>query len=190
MNPSDPRAPLPRFGLARDVLRAGDQAQGFAPAPAEEGPQARTQIVAFFLGREKYGLEIKRVREVNRIVDITLVPNSPSYVKGVINLRGRIVPVIELGFKLGLGRTEPGKANRVVVVEYQGELLGLLVDRMDRVVHIPTSRIETPPGDAEEGKIAGVMGIVETEDEVIMLMDLDKALQRDRAADQSGADHE
>jgi purine-binding chemotaxis protein CheW len=179
MNHDDPNAPLPRFGLARDLLGTGAPAPGLAPA--EGAPEARMQIVSFFIGREKYGLGIERVREVNRLQDLTFVPNCPPYIKGVINLRGRIVPVIELALKLGLGRSEPDKDSRVVVVEFQGELLGLLADRVARVVQVPVSEIESPPGDGEEGQTACVTGMVEAEGEVIMLLDLDLALQRERS---------
>ena len=122
------------------------------------------KYVTFFLGEEEYGLPISQVQEINRVSDITRVPNSPDHVLGVTNLRGKIIPVIELKSRMNLGITQTSKENRVVVVDHGTRLLGFMVDRVSKVVTIPTSQIEEAPEEliVEDNLVEGVAKLEES----------------------------
>src|ERR1700685_2566182 len=102
------------------------------------------QIVGFRIGRETFGLPIAMVREIVRVPEITSVPNAPDYIEGVINLRGRIIPVIDLRKRFGDKSGEKSKKNRIVVVELENRSIGLLVHSASEVLRIPPSDIEAP----------------------------------------------
>src|SRR5271169_303212 len=103
------------------------------------------QFISFSIGEEEYGLELLRVKEVIRVREITWLPKAPSFVKGIINLRGDVIPIIDLRDKFGL----PAKGNtamtRVVVVEMEGRLMGMVVDSASQVVRIHADQIDPPP---------------------------------------------
>ncbi|HEX9190028.1 MAG TPA: chemotaxis protein CheW, partial [Vicinamibacteria bacterium] len=151
-----PVAP-PAAGLAEDVLpRAeapGGHSLSFFSAPVQEqraAAEATEHLATFFLDREEYGVDVRQVQEIRRVSEITSVPRAPEFIRGVINLRGRILPVMDLRRKLGLGEVEPGRATRIVVVRVRERLLGLLVDGASQVLKVEVSRIEPPPEDVVE----------------------------------------
>ncbi|CAM3882309.1 chemotaxis protein CheW [Cohnella lubricantis] len=109
------------------------------------------QYVEFGIGNENYAIRISEVHEIIRMQDITEIPNGPSYVKGVINLRGRIVPVIGLREMFGLPDKEFGKATRIVVLNHLEEFIGIVVDRVNQVVSFENTQ---PPPD----RIGGLNG--------------------------------
>jgi general secretion pathway protein A len=152
----EPAAPapvvLPASGLAEDVLgreeTAGAHSLSFFAAPVREqraAAEATEHLATFFLDREEYGVDVRQVQEIRRTTEITAVPRAPGFVRGVINLRGRILPVLDLKRKLGLGDVEAGRATRIVVVRLGERLLGLLVDGASQVLKVEVSRIEPPP---------------------------------------------
>jgi purine-binding chemotaxis protein CheW len=150
---------LPAYGLAEDFiapLAPVEEKSSSAKNPAE--PDAVQKYVIFFLGQEEYGLLISDVREINRVGRITRVPNAPEFIRGVINLRGKIVPIIELKSGLKLGKTQVSKETRIVVVERGVKLFGLLVDRISQVLTISEDQIEEKLDDAKiaQGFIRGV----------------------------------
>lgn len=100
------------------------------------------KIVAFKLGDEEYGLDIDQVQSIERIDHITRVPNAPSYVKGVINLRGKVNPIIDLRSKLNLGQTQYTENTRVIIVKYEDIDLGLIVDQTSDVIDVDPEAIE------------------------------------------------
>ncbi len=145
------RIELPASGLAEDVLAAAEPASGhslsFFAAPAQEqraAAEATEHLATFFLDREEYGVDVRQVQEIRRMSEITGVPRAPDFVRGVINLRGRILPVLDLKRKLGLGEVEASRATRIVVVRVKERLLGLLVDGASQVLKVEVSRIEPP----------------------------------------------
>ena len=103
------------------------------------------QLVSFNLGDEEFGVEILRVQEINRVMDITKIPKSPDFVDGVINLRGKVIPVINLRRRFGLEEREDDKNTRIVVVEIDAKTIGFIVDAVSEVLRIPSSTIEPPP---------------------------------------------
>src|SRR5258708_14868659 len=116
------------------------------------------QVVGFRIGNETFGVRIGSVREIVRVTEITTVPNAPDTIEGVINLRGKIIPVMDLRKRFGSGEIISDKRNRILVVELDTKLLGLIVNSASEVLKIPPSEIE-PPGtvfaDGESSHLTG-----------------------------------
>src|SRR5271169_2949167 len=135
------------------------------------------QIVGFRIGRETFGLPIGMVREIVRVPEITSVPNAPDYIEGVINLRGRIIPIIDLRKRFNEKFTEPGKKNRVVVVELDNRRIGLIVNSASEVLRIPPSEIEAPHAVFQEGELDYITGVGKLNGRLVILLDLGRILQ-------------
>jgi purine-binding chemotaxis protein CheW len=136
------------------------------------------QLVGFRIGRETFGLPISIVREIIRVPDITAVPDAPEYVEGVINLRGRIIPVLDLRKRFGEKQIEPDKKNRVVVVELEKRAIGLIVNSASEVLRIPPSEIEHPSNVFPEGDLNFITGVGKLKGRLVMLLDLNRMMQR------------
>jgi len=134
------------------------------------------QLVSFMIGDEEFGVNILFVHEINRMIQITKVPNAPSFVDGVINLRGRIIPVIDLRAKLGIDRKVHDKNTRIVVVEVGGKTVGFIVDAVKEVLRIPKSITEAPPELVSGANSEFIMAVGKLEDRLITLIDLEKIL--------------
>src|SRR5215467_12067633 len=135
------------------------------------------QVVGFRIGRETFWLPIAIVREIVRVPKITSVPNAPDYIEGVINLRGRIIPIIDLRKRFNEKFAEPGKKNRVVVVEMEGRRIGLMVNSASEVLRIPPSEIEAPDT-VFQGELDYITGVGKLKGRLVILLDLNKVLQR------------
>lgn len=129
-------------------------------------------LVTFTLGSEEYGAPIRQVREVVRVGEITRVPHAPAHMRGVMNLRGRVLPVLELRSRLGLPPAELSTRSRVLVVEAHGRLLGLLVDAVRNVSRIPASAASAPPDDVRCAEAEYITGMARWEGRLIILLDL------------------
>jgi len=179
--PAAPAA-LPASGLAEDVLprdARGAHSLSFFAAPAQEqraATEATEHLATFFLDREEYGVDVRQVQEIRRMSEITSVPRAPEFIRGVINLRGRILPVLDLKRKLELGEVEPGRATRIVVVRVKERLLGLLVDGASQVLRVEVSRIEPPPEEVIEKGGDYIRGVAKLDDRLIILVDLERLL--------------
>ncbi len=136
------------------------------------------QVVGFRIGRETFGVPISLVREIVRVPAITSVPNAPEYIEGVINLRGRIIPVVDLRKRFHEKVGEPSKKNRIVVVELESRLIGLMVNSASEVLRIPPSEIEAPHDVFQEGELNYITGVGKLRGRLIILLDLSKILQR------------
>ena len=134
------------------------------------------QLVGFFLGEEEFGVDIQKIQEINRMVDITRVPNTSECVMGVINLRGKVVPVISLRERFGLAEKECDTSTRIVVVEIEGKIIGLLVDSVSEVLRIPASTIEPPPPIVAGINAEFIEGVGKLDNRLLILLDLDKLL--------------
>jgi purine-binding chemotaxis protein CheW len=151
----------------------------FFAAPAREDKkiaEAQEHLVTFFLAREEYGVDVRLVQEIIRVAEITPVPRAPAAIKGVINLRGRIIPVIDLKRRLGLGEVEDSRLARVVVVKLKDRLIGLLVDGASQVLKIPVSVIEAAPEEVVEIDANFIRGVAKLETRLIILIDLIRVL--------------
>lgn len=136
------------------------------------------QVVGFRIGRETFGLPISIVREIVRVPEITSIPNAPDYVEGVINLRGRIIPIIDLRKRFHEAIPEPSKKNRVVVVEIENRRIGLMVNSASEVLRIPPSEIEAPNTVFQDGELDYITGVGKLKGRLVILLDLSKILQR------------
>ena len=136
------------------------------------------QVVGFRIGNETYGVRIGSVREIVRVPEITIVPNAPESIEGVINLRGRIIPVMDLRKRFGNVSVQPDKKNRILVVELESRLLGLIVSSASEVLKIPPSEIEPPGTVFAEGESSYVTGVGKLKGRLIILLDIARLLRR------------
>lgn len=134
------------------------------------------QIVGFRVGRETYGVPITAVHEIVRVPEITAVPDAPDYLEGVINLRGKIVSIIDLRKRFGEAAAQPSNRNRILVAEVNGKLLGLVVDSASEVLRIARSAIEAPPALVQEGRLNCVTGVGKLQGRLVILIDLARLL--------------
>jgi purine-binding chemotaxis protein CheW len=151
------------------------------------------QVVGFRIGNETFGVRIASVREIVRVPEITSVPSAPETVEGVINLRGKIIPVMDLRKRFGHVDITPDKKNRILVVELDSKLIGLIVNAASEVLKIPPSDIEAPGSVFAEGESSYVTGVGKLKGRLIILLDVSKLLHThevkklEEAADLVGA---
>jgi len=131
------------------------------------------QLVTFRLGNEDYAVNILKVQEINRMKEITRVPNTPQYVEGVINLRGKVIPVINLRGKFGLNDKESDTQSRIMIMDIQGITMGIVVDAVSEVLRIPANIVEPTPPMASNISTEYIKGIAKLEDRLIILLDMD-----------------
>jgi purine-binding chemotaxis protein CheW len=136
------------------------------------------QVVGFRIGNETYGVRIASVREIVRVPEITMVPNAPEIIEGVINLRGKIIPVMDLRKRFGNSGVQPDKKNRILVVELDSKLLGLIVSSASEVLKIPPSEIESPGTVFAEGESSYVTGVGKLKGRLIILLDIARLLRQ------------
>ena len=164
---------------------AGAHSLSFFAAPAQEqraAAETTEHLATFFLDREEYGVDVRQVQEIRRVSEITSVPRAPEFIRGVINLRGRILPVLDLRRKLGLGEVAEGRATRIVVVRVRERTLGLLVDGASQVLKVPVSRIEPAPEEVVERGGDYIRGVAKLDDRLIILVDLERLLAHELKA--------
>jgi purine-binding chemotaxis protein CheW len=135
-------------------------------------------IVGFRVGRETFGVPIATVHEIVRLPEITSVPDAPGYVEGVINLRGKIVSVVDLRKRFGEKEITANKKNRILVAEVEGKLVGLIVDAASEVLKIPENEVDLPPSLFDDGDINYVTGVGKLKGRLVILIDLNKILQK------------
>ena len=148
-------------------------------APTDAGTPMNgeaSQYLSFSLGPEEYGVEILRVQEIRGFSHITPIPNTPPLLKGVMNLRGTIVPVVDLRVVLGMPRIEPTPFTVIVVVRGGSKVMGMLVDTVSDVLSIPVSDIEPPPEVGLPSNIGSVKGTARAGGRLVVLLDLDRVL--------------
>ncbi len=135
------------------------------------------ELATFFVGNALCGMDILKIQEINKLIDMTTVPQAPSYVLGILNLRGQIITSIDLSKKLGLGETNLSRDPRNVIVNSKGEHIGLLVKQISDVVQADTTKFEPPPSNM--GGIQGEFftGVYKTTDKLIGILDVEKVLK-------------
>jgi purine-binding chemotaxis protein CheW len=134
------------------------------------------QLVSFNIGQEEFGLDIQRIQEINRMVDITRVPNSPEFVCGVINLRGKVIPIIELRKRFGFPPKEKDKNTRIIVVELGEAVIGFIVDAVQEVIRIPKNITEPPPPIVAGIGSEYITAVAKLENRLLILLDPDRIL--------------
>lgn len=133
------------------------------------------QLVSFKLDAEEYGVDVLKVREIIRLPSITRVPNTPHYVEGVINLRGKVIPIMSIRRRFGLGEIENDKSTRIMVMDVDGELMGFIVDSVSEVIRVSEQEIQPPPPVATSGIDQECMsGVINQPERLLVLLDLEK----------------
>ena len=138
--------------------------------------QDEQQLVVFDLSTEAYGVDIGAVREIIRLQDITRVPRTPEFVEGVINLRGKVIPVVDLRKRFGLPTEDESKENRIVVVDIGAQDIGVVVDAVTEVLRIPTGSVEPPASVITTADSEYLLGIAKLDSRLIILLDLEQVL--------------
>jgi purine-binding chemotaxis protein CheW len=138
--------------------------------------QNEEQVVVFELAGESYGVDIARVQEIIRPPAITAVPRAPQYVEGVVNLRGRVIPVINLRNRFGLPNVTRDRASRIVVLEISGQTVGAAVDAVSEVLRVPQSSVEAPGATLAGPETAHLRGIAKLDERLVILLDLDRII--------------
>ncbi len=134
------------------------------------------KYLTFVLSDEEYGIEILKVREIIGLMDITSVPQTPNYMKGVINLRGKVIPVIDLRLKFSLPEQEHTQETCTIVVEVNDSLIGIIVDSVSEVSDIGSKEIEETPHLGQDIDTNFIMGMGKLKEKLIILLDIDKVL--------------
>ena len=146
----------------------------------EEMSSQLIQLVSFRLDEEEYGVDVLKVREIIRMPSITRVPNTPPYVVGVINLRGKVIPIMSIRRRFGLGEIENDKSTRIMVMDVEGELMGFIVDSVSEVIRIDRHEIQPPPPVATSGIDQECMsGVINQPERLLILLDLEKMSSRE-----------
>ena len=134
------------------------------------------QLVSFNIGTEEFGVDILKVQEINRMVEITKVPQAPHYVEGVINLRGKVIPIVDLRKRFGLELKEHDKNTRIVVVDIGGNIMGMIVDSVSEVLRLPANTVEPPPEIVTGINSEYIKGVAKLDDRLLIFLDLSKVI--------------
>lgn len=147
--------------------------------PENAADRGTVELATFYVGDALCGMDILKVQEINKLMEMTKVPQAPSYVTGILNLRGQIVTIIDLAKKLGLPESELSDATRNIIVNADNEYIGLLVSRISDVVEAQWEKVEKPP--ANIGGVQGVYfkGVLKTKDRLIGVLDVDRVLSEE-----------
>ncbi len=159
-------------------------AQAKAPAgsedwrakPGESATSGRVEFISFSIGEEQYGVDIMAVREIKGWTEITHLPKQPDYVRGVLNLRGVMVPIIDLRCRFGQGKTEATPLHIVIVVQVEARLIGLLADRVLDILSFDAGQVQPVPQIARSSRIDFLSGLVTIDGTMIALVDLPNLL--------------
>jgi len=147
--------------------------------PRADGKIGKTpeELITFSLGEAQYGLDIRQVEEINRVLEMTKVPQAPTYVNGLVNLRGQIVTIVDLSAKIGLKPAELWETSKIIIVTSSGEYLGLLVDRMERVVGVQEDQVAPVPVNLQGVEGRFLTGVLPTDNGLIGILDLAEVLR-------------
>lgn len=172
---------LPASGLAEDVLglfmeNAQKELDTVSEHQGKRKGDAFFHLVTFNLMKEEYGVEISSVQEIIRAADITPVPGAPSHVRGVINLRGKIIPVVDLRRRFSLPEADINDNQRIVVVELGPKRIGMLVDCVSQVIKVPAGVVEEMPDEAVSVDGNYIKGVGKLDSRLIIILDLNKSL--------------
>ena len=134
------------------------------------------QLVTFSIGEEEFGVNILKVQEIIRTMEITKVPRAPAFVEGVINLRGKVIPIIDLRRRFGLTSKQEDKDTRIIVIEINSIIVGFVVDAVSEVLRIPASTVEPPPPVVAGVESDYINGVGKLKERLLIMLDLDRLL--------------
>lgn len=162
--------------MSDSLLNFADELQRLSAATEAPAPVPELHLVTFALDREEFGIPIQQVREVIRVTDITRVPQARAHVRGVTNLRGRILAVVEIRTRMGLPPAEITPRSRIMVVGIHDRTLGILVDGVSQVVKVPTTTLAPAPEEIMSPGSDYITGVARWNSRLIILLDLEKVL--------------
>jgi purine-binding chemotaxis protein CheW len=145
------------------------------------------QLVSFRLAKEEYGIEITRVREIILFGEITRIPQMPDYIKGLINLRSTVIPIVDLRLRFGLPEGEQTDDTRIMVVNVGGKTIGIIVDAVSEVLRVAHEQIAPPPPTVATLGRDYLTGLVRLEDRLLILLDIDRLFAAEELADMERA---
>lgn len=148
-------------------MESGDRVSAGGRQPGRE-----RQMVVFSLNSEDYGVDIEKIREIIPMQTIVSVPRAPQFVEGIINLRGRVIPVLDLRRHFGFEKKPPGPAQRIVIVEADQECTGVVVDSVSSVIQVPREAIEDPSEVIIGSDVGYIQGVAKVDNDLIVLLDL------------------
>jgi len=134
------------------------------------------QFVTFKLAGQKYAVEILKVQEINNMKDITPIPNAPGYVEGAVNLRGKVIPVLNLRKKFHMAEIALSDASKIIIIDVRGIIMGVIVDAVSDVLRISSDVVEPPPAVAMSVRSEFILGVAKLPNELVILLDMDKLL--------------
>jgi len=139
------------------------------------------QLVSFMLAEEEYGVEVLKVREIIRMPTITKMPNVPQHVEGIINLRGKVIPIISMRRRFGLMENENNNQTRIIIMDVSGSLTGFIVDAVSEVIRIHSSEIQPPPTMVTSGGVGQefITGVFNHAERLLIIMDIDRMFSDD-----------
>lgn len=141
------------------------------------------QLVTFRLQDENYGINVMQVQEVLRVSEITPVPGAPSFVPGIVNLRGNVVTVIDTRARFGLPTVEIDDSSRIVIIEFEAQVIGILVDCVAEVVELNVSQIDSAPNVGNDENSLYIQGVASLDNQLLIVVDLNKLLADEEWAD-------
>ena len=154
--------------------------KALVPVKTDDSRGELIQLVSFNLDQEEYGVDVLKVREIIRMPIVTRVPNTPHFVEGVINLRGKVIPIISMRQRFGLMETENDKQTRIMVMDVDGELMGFIVDSVSEVIRISGSEIQPSPAVVANGIDQDcIAGVINQAERLLVLLDLEKMFSND-----------
>jgi purine-binding chemotaxis protein CheW len=134
------------------------------------------QFVTFKLAGQKYAMDILKVQEINNLKEITPVPNAPAYVEGAINLRGKVIPVLNLRKKFHMEQKDLSESNKIIIVDIRGTVTGIIVDAVSDVLRVPEDVVEPPPPVSSSVRSEFIRGVAKLPDGLIIVLDMDRLL--------------
>ena len=144
-----------------------------------EGEQQLIQLVTFSIGEEEFGVDILQVQEIIRTMEITNVPRAPEFVEGVINLRGKVIPIVDMRSRFGLESKKHDKYTRIIVIENDMIIVGFVVDSVSEVLRLPATQVQPPPPVVAGMDSDYIDGVGKLEDRLLILLDLDSLLDNE-----------
>ena len=139
----------------------------------------KERYLTFFLGEEQYGIPIDRIKEIIAMMKVTFVPKTPNYMRGVINLRGSIIPVVDTRLRFGMDQREADMHTTIIIVEVEKVNIGFIVDRVEEVASIDAAQLSAPPKFGNHIDIDFICAMVQIEENVVMILDVLKLFEAD-----------
>ena len=154
--------------------------RAIVPVQKGESQHELIQLVSFNLGSEEYAVEVLKVREIIRMTSITHIPNTPASIEGIINLRGKVIPIVSLRSRFNMMESENDQHTRIMVMDIEGKMMGFIVDGVSEVIRISSSVIQPPPSMVSGGMDQEfICGVIQHADQLLLMLQMDRMFSHD-----------